>query len=131
MRPPGPLRRAGLGLLVIAALLGVARPASAIRFTLFKENFTLGIVETMFLAYHGDLGSGLRVETDKFDRPTEQRRFVDLLNRLNIDLSWRRFRLWTRFDTAAYLLRPAGACGPEATTEFVLRSRYCQKPFSP
>jgi len=123
------MRRGCLRLLVLAVVLCAAAPASAIRFTLFKENFTLGIVETMFTAYHGDLGTAIRVETDKFNRPTEQRRFVDLLNRLNVDLSWRRFRLWTRFDTAAYMLRPDGACGPEATTEFVLRSRYCQKPF--
>jgi len=128
----GRSRRFVLGVALFAALvatLGSARPAHAVRFTLFKENFTLSIVETMFVAYHGDLGPALQVETDKGGRPTEQLRFADLVNRLNIDLSWRRFRLWTRFDTAAYMYCPDGACGPDATTQFVLRSRYCQKPF--
>ncbi len=123
----GRARRFLLALVVVVALPSPS--AHAIRFTLFKESFTLGIVETMFVAYHGDIGPALQVETDKFNRPTEQTRFADLLNRLNVDLQWRRFRLWTRFDTALYMDRPDGACGPEATTPFVLRSRFCQKPF--
>ena len=125
------MRRLALPVALVVFVLGLAlaRPAHAIQFTLFNEHFTLGIVETMFVAYHGDLGPGLQVETDKMGVPTEQLRFADLLNRLNIDLSWRRFRLWTRFDTAAYMYRPDGACGPDATTPFVLRSRYCNKPF--
>jgi hypothetical protein len=48
---------------------------------------------------------------------------------LNIALGWRRFRAYTRFDTAAYLLRPAGACGPAATTPLTLRDRFCENPF--
>jgi hypothetical protein len=38
-------------------------------------------------------------------------------------------RAFTRFDTAAYPDRPAGACGPDATTPVALRSRFCQNPF--
>lgn len=116
-------------LLALVAVVLSASRAEAIRFSILKEKFTLNITETMFIAYHGDLGPGLAVETDTMGRPTEQLRFADLLNRLNIDMTWRRFRLWTRFDTAAYMYKPAGACGPDAQTPFVLRSRYCQRPF--
>ena len=131
VRPAGRARRSLPAALVAALLLTLLTPSTAwaIRFSILKENFTLNITETMFVAYHGDLGAALAVETDVMGRPTEQLRFADLLNRLNVDLTWRRFRLWTRFDTAAYLYRPKGACGPDATTPFVLRSRYCQRPF--
>ncbi|MEO6954080.1 MAG: DUF6029 family protein [Polyangia bacterium] len=118
-----------VAVVAFVAMLGVAQPAHAIEFTLFKEHFTMNIIESMVTAYHGDIGPDLRVETDRSGRPTQQLRFADLVNRLNIDLQWRHVRLWTRFDTAVYMDRPAGACGPPATTEYVLRSRYCNKPF--
>ena len=113
--------------IVVAALL-VPAPAHAIRFSILTEKFTLNITDTLFVAYHGNVG-GLIVETDNMGRPTQQLRFADFVNRLNVDVSWRRFRLWTRFDTSVYMDRPAGACGPEASTPFVLRNRYCNKAF--
>ena len=65
--------------LAIAVALLVPSPAHAIRFSILKEKFTLNITETLFVAYHGDIGTGLVVETDTMGRPTEQRRFADLL----------------------------------------------------
>jgi hypothetical protein len=96
---------------------------------LWNQPLRVGIVESFYASYHGDLGPGLISETDINGAPTTSPRFVDLQSRLNVDLGWRRFRAFTRFDTAAYPDRPAGACGPDASTPVNLRSRFCQNPF--
>lgn len=118
------LRRA----IAVAVLLTAAR-ARAIEFRLWNQPLRVGVVESFNAAYHGDLGPGLIVQTDTNGNPTNSPRFVDIQSRLNVDIGWRRFRAFTRFDTAAYPDRPAGACGPDATTPLSLRSRFCQNPF--
>ncbi len=113
---------------IVLALL-VCADARAIEFTLWNQPLRVGIVESFYASYHGDLGPGLISETDVNGMPTTSPRFVDIQSRLNVDLGWRRFRAFTRFDTAAYPDRPAGSCGPDATTPANLRSRFCQNPF--
>jgi hypothetical protein len=103
--------------------------SEALEFHIGKEQLRLHIIETLSTSYHGDLPPLLISETDGNGRPTDDFRFFDILNRLNVDLSWRNFRLWTRFDTAAYFGFPKGGCGPTATTSIYLRSRYCENPF--
>ena len=103
--------------------------ARAIEFRLWNQPLRVGIVESFYASYHGDLGPGLISETDINGMPTTSPRFVDIQSRLNVDIGWRRWRAFTRFDTAAYPDRPAGACGPDATTPVNLRSRFCQNPF--
>lgn len=120
--------RCRLGALV-AIGLGLAASARAVELRLWDQPLRVGVVESLYASYHGDLGPGLVVETDASGMPTTTPRFVDLQSRLNVDLGWRRFRAFTRFDSAAYLLRPAGSCGPEATTPLGLRNRYCESPF--
>lgn len=122
-------------------VLGIAiAPASAgaIELKLFDEPLRLDITESLFAAYHGNLGvddgtanpPGLIVERDKTGTHPENH-FYDILNRLNVDLSWRRFRLATRWDTAVFFDTPAGSCGPPATTMATLRSRFCENYFYP
>jgi hypothetical protein len=121
-------------LLVLAGLalaLAAGGRAHAIEFHIGHQPFRLDIVESLYASYHGDLPPYLIVETDANGRPTNALRVWDILNRLNVDLAWRRLRLFTRFDTALYIAAPAGACGPDATTPFALRSRFCQIPFWP
>jgi hypothetical protein len=113
----------------IALVLLVTGSAHAIDFKIRDQRFRLTINETLFTAYHGDIPPLLIVETNRDGTPSTNPKFVDILSRLNLDLIWWRLRLWTRFDTAAYVLRPGGACGPDATTPADLRSRYCQNPF--
>ncbi|HEX9100856.1 MAG TPA: DUF6029 family protein [Polyangia bacterium] len=115
--------------LALAIALFACADARAIEFKLWNQPLRVGIVESFYASYHGDLGPGLVSETDVNGMPTTSPRFVDLQSRLNVDLGWRRFRAFTRFDTAAYPDRPAGACGPDATTPVSLRSRFCQSPF--
>lgn len=115
-------------LALLAALLACG-DAGAVEFRLWNEPLRVGIVESFYASYHGDLGPGLISETDNAGMPTTSPRFVDIQSRLNVDLGWRRWRAFTRFDTAAYPDRPAGACGPDATTPVNLRSRFCQNPF--
>ncbi|HEX8951907.1 MAG TPA: hypothetical protein VF945_08680 [Polyangia bacterium] len=115
--------------LALAIALFACADARAIEFELWNQPLRVGIVESFYASYHGDLGPGLVSETDVNGTPTTSPRFVDLQSRLNVDLGWRRFRAFTRFDTAAYPDRPAGACGPDATTPVSLRSRFCQSPF--
>jgi hypothetical protein len=109
--------------------LAIAANAGAVEFRLWNQPLRVGIVESFYASYHGDLGPGLVSETDVNGMPTTSPRFVDIQSRLNVDLGWRRFRAFTRFDTAAYPDRPVGACGPDATTPINLRSRFCQNPF--
>ncbi|HEY1586920.1 MAG TPA: DUF6029 family protein [Polyangia bacterium] len=116
-------------LAVALAILGCTSAAHAIEFRLWNQPLRGGIVESFYASYHGDLGPGLISETDVNGTPTSSPRFVDIQSRLNVDIGWRRFRAFTRFDTAAYPDRPAGACGPDATTPVALRSRFCQNPF--
>jgi len=115
-------------LALVAALLACG-DAGAVELRLWNEPLRVGIVESFYASYHGDLGPGLISETDNMGMPTTSPRFVDIQSRLNVDLGWRRWRAFTRFDTAAYPDRPAGACGPDATTPVNLRSRFCQNPF--
>jgi len=113
----------------MALALAAAARAEAIEFRLWNQPLRVGVVESFYASYHGDLGPGLTSETDIHGMPTASPKFVDIQSRLNVDLGWRRFRAFTRFDTAAYPYRPPGACGPEATTPVTLRSRFCQNPF--
>ena len=122
-RPPSAAR---LPLLALALVGGAAH---AVEFRLWNQPLRVGVVESFYASYHGDLGPGLIVQTDRNGMATASPRFVDLQSRLNVDLGWRRWRAFTRFDTAAYPDRPAGACGPAATTPLALRSRFCNNPF--
>jgi hypothetical protein len=119
------VRRLAVALVIVAW----SSAARAIEFRLWNQPLRVGIVESFYASYHGDLGPGLVSETDVNGAPTSSPRFVDLQSRLNVDVGWRRFRAFTRFDTAAYPDRPAGACGPDAATPVALRSRFCQNPF--
>ena len=83
-----------------------------VEFRLWNEPLRVGIVESFYASYHGDLGPGLISETDNTGMPTTSPRFVDIQSRLNVDLGWRRFRAFTRFDTAAYPDRPPAPAGP-------------------
>jgi hypothetical protein len=122
------VKRLAAAAVVVVVALTAAR-AGAIELRLWNQPLRVGIVESLNAAYHGDLGPGLRTETDINGMATNSPRFVDIQSRLNIDIGWRRFRAFTRFDTAAYPDRPAGACGPDASTPLSLRSRFCQNPF--
>ena len=95
---------------------------------LWNQPLRIGIVESFYASYHGDLGSGLVSETDVNGAPTSSPRFVDIQSRLNVDIGWRRFRAFTRFDTAAYPDRPAGSCGPDATTPVDAAQPLLPKP---
>ena len=116
-----------LGLQLLA--LAIAVDARAVELRLWKQPLRVGVVESFYASYHGDLGPGLVSQTDINGAPTNSPRFVDIQSRLNVDIAWRQLRAFTRFDTAAYPDRPAGACGPTATTPLALRSRFCQNPF--
>lgn len=113
----------------LVALVIAGGSAHAIELRLWKQPLRVGIVESLYAGYHGDLGPALITETDVNGMATNSPRFVDIQSRLNVDIGWRRFRAFTRFDTAAFPQRPAGACGPDATTPLSLRSRFCQNPF--
>ena len=125
-------RRARVASLATIATIGAlalcAPDARAIELHIKTEGLRLDLTESLFASYHGDLG-GLVVEHDSGGKPLPEARFFDILNRLNATLAWRRFRLATRFDTALFFDTAAGACGPDATTQITLRSRFCQKPF--
>ncbi len=108
------------------ALVLLPLSAHAFDFHLGKQPFRLEVTESTFAAYHGDLGY-LQTEHDAAGRPVIGGRFADLLNKLNLALSWKKLRLFARFDTAVYFDRPDGSCGPAATTIAPLRSRFCQK----
>lgn len=125
------------GLVVALVLLQAAR-ASAIDLHLGKENLRLDITESLFLAYHGDLG-GLEIEHDINNKPQPENHFWDLLNRLNVALAWREWRLFFRGDTSLYFDTPdtsgktqdrspfSVACDPMAASTF--RNRYCAHYF--
>ena len=99
--------------------LAVATPASAVEFHIKTEGLRLDITESLFTSYHGDLNGSpnyaLIVSHDATGMATPENTFVDLLNRLNVTLAWRRFRLATRFDTGVFFDTPNGSCGPAAT----------------
>jgi hypothetical protein len=109
-------------------LLLWAAPVHAIELHIRTEGLRLDITESLFAAYHGDLGA-LIVTQDALGRPTPENQYVDLLNRLDAVLSWRRFRLATRFDTAVFLDTVGGACDPNGSV--TLRGRFCQRYFYP
>jgi hypothetical protein len=126
---PQPARRRSTRVkaaVILAALFFSAR-ADAFTFRLLKQPLRLDITESLFSSYHGDLGD-LKVEHDRFGRATNPR-FFDLLNRLNVDVAWKNWRLATRFDTAVYFDTPKGSCGPENITPAPLLSRFCQNYF--
>src|SRR5438132_3959910 len=100
---------------VIALVLACAAPAGAFTFRIKGQALRLDITESLFTAYNGDLGS-LVIEKDRSGRATNNYRFFDILNRLNVDLAWKNLRLFTRFDTAVYFATPEGSCGPDTTT---------------
>jgi hypothetical protein len=115
------VRRIALAL----ALLASAR-ASAIEFHIKSEGLRLDITESLYSAYHGDLGY-LIVETDAKGLPHPENHFYDLLNKLNVALQWRNWRLYTRFDSAGFFDTPPLSCVPSSMA--LLRSRFCQQPF--
>jgi hypothetical protein len=123
------VKRLALLATLLASLFGAARPARAIEFRLWNEPLRLGIVESLFASYHGDLGPGLISEVDANGKPIVGSHFYNVLNKLNVDLTWRRLRFATRFDTAVFFDTPDGSCGPDASTKIALRSRFCQNPF--
>ena len=47
----------------------------------------------------------------------------DLLNKLNVDIAWKNWRLATRFDTGVFFDTLPGSCGPEKTTPASILSR--------
>lgn len=119
-------------LLALAILLLAAR-ASAIEFHIRKEGLRLDITETLYASYHGDLGS-LITKTNADGMVSPEREFFDIQSKLNLNLTWRRFRLATRFDTAVYFTidsRNDGSCGDPATTPITKRNRFCQNYFYP
>lgn len=116
--------RAAAALLVLLSAL----PSQAIEFHIKSEGLRLDLTESLWFAYHGDLGA-LVVTQDALGRPTPENHFYDLLNRLDAVLSWRSFRLATRFDTAVFLDTVPGACDPSGSV--TLRSRFCQRYFLP
>ena len=134
---------------VAVAVLLAGSAANAIEFRIKNEGLRLDITETFLVAYHGNLG-GLITETqyrDPFAMPPTyderpERRFIDVINKLNVNLQWRRFRLATRFDTAAYVAQPIAddrhkpmfdqACAqPPESAPVTWRNRFCQNYFYP
>jgi hypothetical protein len=122
-------------LLVAVAIAFAASPAQAIEFHIKKEGLRLDIIESLTAAYHGDLGSLItesqRMSVDPMAPLLRlpERHFYDIINRLNVNLQWRRFRLATRWDTAVYFDTPPMSCA--ATSTITLRSRFCQNYFYP
>ena len=125
--------------LLAIAVLHFAAPARAIELKLLGEPLRLDITESLWAAYHGDLG-GLIVEHDAAPPgvmgPGEahpENHFYDVLNRLNVDLAWRKYRLATRFDTSLYFDTPPGSgdCSPQGQmmTPAPLRSKFCQSGY--
>jgi Family of unknown function (DUF6029) len=124
--------------IAFVVVLACAAPANAFTFRVKGQTLRLDITESFYSAYNGDLG-GLIIEKDKFDRATTNYRFIDILNRLNVDLAWKNLRFFTRFDTAVYFdwngdtqsfdAPPHGGCGPELTTPATVLSRYCENYF--
>ncbi len=113
-------------LLLLGTALWTAR-ADAFTFTILGQPLRLDITESLFAAYNGNLGY-LIVEKDKNGTATNPR-FIDILNKLNVDIAWKHWRLFTRFDTAVYFDTPPGSCGPEKTTPSPILSRFCQEYF--
>jgi hypothetical protein len=114
---------------IILALLLASTSAQAIEFHILKEPLRLDITESLFASYHGDLGY-LITERDNANIKHPENHFYDILNKLNVDLAWRRLRLAFRFDSAGYIDVPDGSCGPTATTPATLRNRFCNDPSS-
>ncbi len=146
-RPVGDQRASREVRIPIVALVMLISPiGAAVEFHIKKEAFRLDITESFLASYHGDLGYLIseREYRDPFAMPPTfderpERRFVDFINKLNISLQWRRFRLATRFDTAAYVLFPDAkdkplldkSCGPYESTPINVRNRFCQNYFYP
>src|SRR5207237_6274522 len=113
----------------VLAILAGAR-AEAIEVKLLGQPLRIDITESLFAAYHGDLG-GLVIEHDApppgsplgtLGTAHPESHFYYVLNRLNLDLAWKRFRFATRWDTGVYLDTPAGSCGSPLTTPLTRRS---------
>jgi hypothetical protein len=117
---------------VIALVLCAGSAAGAVELHLKNEALRLDIVETLVAAYNGDLGY-LVTSRDARDPPGTvrypERQFYDLINKLNANLQWRRFRLATRFDTAVWFDTPPASC--DANGPITLRNRFCQNYFVP
>jgi len=112
--------------------------AHAINLRIKTEPLRLDIIESLFASYRGDLGSLIITKTAADPatmtpaREVTGAHFYSIVNRLNAILSWRKFRLATRFDTALFFDPNTGgqvACGPDKTTVLALRSRFCQNYF--
>ncbi len=122
-------RRSTQLLFALAITLGVSVPAQAIDIPVGNEKLRLDITQSTYWSYHGDFGY-LISQTDRQGKPLDVS-FYDFINRINVDLSWRKFRLATRFDSAVYFDTPQGSCGPSASTPSLIRSRFCQNYLYP
>ncbi|MCA1665326.1 MAG: hypothetical protein LC659_13860, partial [Myxococcales bacterium] len=85
------------GVAVALVMLGCTSAARAIELRLWNQPLRVGIVESFYASYHGDLGPGLVSESDVDGAPTSSPRFADIQSRLNVDIGWRRLRAFTRF----------------------------------
>ena len=116
-------------LALVAIALVASSNARAVEFRLWNQPLRRRHRRVaVYASYHGDLGPGSSARPT-YGNPTTNLRFVDIQSRLNVDLGWRRFRAFTRFDTAAYSDRPAGALRARRDHAVNLRSRFCQNPF--
>src|SRR4051794_17234961 len=80
----------------VVALLLVPSLARAIDFKIGKEPLRLDLTESMLLAAHLDDGN---------DKP-DTKNYGELLNRLNAQLTWRKFVFQVRFDSGAWVHTP-------------------------
>jgi hypothetical protein len=129
--------RRRLAAVAVAGLVALAAaPAGAIELHLLGQPLRIDITESLFTAYHGDLGY-LIVERDNKGTPLPQNHFFAITNRLNVDVAWRRWRLAVRFDTGIYagepdhftnragMMVPLHWCGPPKTVTITERSNFC------
>jgi len=140
-------------LVALAALttVALARPAAAfdwkqlgfgqgVEVKLLGQPLRIDITESLYGVYHGDLGY-LVVEHDNSGRPQPENHFYDVTSRLNVDVTWKRWRLFTRFDTGVYFGTPdsftdAGGthalnwCGPPSMVTAREQARFCNLPQS-
>jgi hypothetical protein len=121
-------------LLAALVVLWASARADAFTFQLLGQPLRLDVTESTYAAYYGNLaapGAAYKLisETDKYGRSTGNFMVWDIVNKLNVDVAWKHWRLATRWDTAVYFDRPSGSCGPEKTTPAPVLSRYCQNYF--
>jgi hypothetical protein len=92
-----PTARAPLVCALLGATLGLYGEAHALDFKVGQERLRLDITESMLLAYHGNNGNA-----DKTDD-----NYGELINKLNVQLAWKRFLFSVRFDSGAWVDSPS------------------------